>query len=694
MGSLQRLTEVVLAEMPTRMEDCLELLDPWLNSEKDSERERAMQCAAHVLGFAATTDNFKMQMEITQLGHWVKLLAICCQDPVDTICSLSSRAAYNLNCILLRKKQMKKQNLAFRQEEDKHKWNLSPRNASDVGKAFAQFFTQPQLTNLVLTAVKELSSSRTQSSLASAQLMSAVIQEQGKDLGKVEELVEGILEQLRSQLEPSTKEEALRAMCLLAENRTHTVVPLLLNKPLPWDRTVLALWKVFGTQRETTFNVLQLLTGILEQRRTGEMKEVVPQSVLVTCALYEMLSGSPCQDSIRELFPRLLLAMLCHLHWVIDRYPSLEVVYTENQSPGKESKVFNPAGCALELVKLLLTAASGGVMTHTEEQKCWELLCNPELYYLGVIELTSGIVENCEPAILQQVLNHVKNLLCSLDIHQKILARSIYAELLSHESVAATLGQDFVGNLSSWIMEPGHIIKEIGLRGISNLALHPEKSETWNSLVPFLEKLLKNDEWRVRVQAVKALQNITHHGKRKDIKLVLGSITKQLPALVSDEKDEVRISATSALGHMLCRVRKLKPGPSLRKQIKSFLVPLLLSLQDHTTDVVKACGRALTEWTKVMGWRRLIRMFQDINFSDHFHVLEETCKYLVSTRRTVFLGDLLLQSFEFLKSPQSFLRAAAVTFLGKEVPPVSSSLLCSRKALLDFLLKGEARTVV
>ena len=48
--------------------------------------------------------------------------------------------------------------------------------------------------------------------------------------------MEGILERLNSQLEPNTKEETVRAMCLLAGNNTHTVVPMLLNKTLPWDR--------------------------------------------------------------------------------------------------------------------------------------------------------------------------------------------------------------------------------------------------------------------------------------------------------------------------------------------------------------------------------------------------------------------------------------------------------------------------
>ncbi|XP_035874544.1 uncharacterized protein LOC118499009 [Phyllostomus discolor] len=232
--------------------------------------------------------------------------------------------------------------------------------------------------------------------------------------------------------------------------------------------------------------------------------------------------------------------------------------------------------------------------------------------------------------MLQRVLTYVKNFFCSLDNSQKILSRSIYTELLCHESVAETVRQNFVGSLSSWIREPNIVIKEIGLRGIRNLALHPGKSDTLKTLVPSLEELLKDDEWRVRAEAVKALQNITHHGNREDIKLVIGSITEQLLSLLNDEKDEVRISATSALGHILWRVTNCKPGSALRKQINSLLVPLLLSLQDNNTDVVKACGRALTEWTKVMGWLPLTHLFQDTNLHDHIHVLEETCKYLVS----------------------------------------------------------------
>lgn len=55
-------------------------------------------------------------------------------------------------------------------------------------------------------------------------------------------------------------------------------------------------------------------------------------------------------------------------------------------------------------------------------------------------------------------------------IHSRV---SSYPQLLWHRSVAQTVGQDFLDNLIKWAKEPSLIMKEIGLRGISNLALHP-----------------------------------------------------------------------------------------------------------------------------------------------------------------------------------------------------------------------------
>ncbi|XP_044917182.1 maestro heat-like repeat-containing protein family member 1 isoform X9 [Felis catus] len=562
--SLLRLMETLIVEMPSQIQYCLEHLNIWLNSQNDNERERAMWCAARILGFTAKWNNFGVEIKFSRLGCLVRLLAMRCQDPVDNICFLSSQAVYNLYRILLLQKQMQRKKQGLWEEEGKsevYSANVFYNNTFEIAKAFAEYFTEMQLTHLVLTAMEGLTDSKATVSLAAAQLMSAVMKERGRDMIKIEEIVEGIVGRLNLQLEPNTQEETMRAMCLLAGNNTHRVVPMLLNKTLPWDRTNLALWKAFGTRRETTISVLQLLIGILEKLHSREeSREMAFQPVAVTCALCEMLSGSLCQEAVQELYPRLLLAILHHLYWVIEQnVPQKMVVYNREEGPGHKSKPFDPTSCALEVVKLVFMAAAyEGVVVYANQHHCWDLLSSPKFYYIGIMDLTSGIVKNCEPAILHRILNLIRNILYSSNYHRRILARTFYAQ----------------------------------------------------------------------------------------------------------ERDLVKISATSALGHMLHRVHKFKPGAITRREIYSFLVPLLLSIQDNNTEVVKACGGALTEWTKVIGWSSLTQTFQHTTLSDHIQVLEETCKYLVGTKKIQLVGEFLSQSFDFLTSPQSFLREAAINFIG------------------------------
>ncbi|KAG6934107.1 maestro heat-like repeat-containing protein family member 7, partial [Chelydra serpentina] len=51
------------------------------------------------------------------------------------------------------------------------------------------------------------------------------------------------------------------------------------------------------------------------------------------------------------------------------------------------------------------------------------------------------------------------------------MARAFYAQLLWHRSVAQSLELDVLAPLKKWIQEPNPIMRLLGLRGISNLAL-------------------------------------------------------------------------------------------------------------------------------------------------------------------------------------------------------------------------------
>ncbi|XP_074125398.1 maestro heat-like repeat-containing protein family member 1 isoform X2 [Sminthopsis crassicaudata] len=668
--ALRKMLEGLVMEMPNWVQNYLEFLDTWLNSHKDHERERALWCGVRILSFTAKKHNFYVDIEFPRLGQLVKLLAILCQDHVDNISFLASQAVYSLYCIMLHKKKLDQEKKGIWEElpnkEGVYSACVFHNDTSEIAKAFAEYFTPKQVTNLVMTAMEGLIDSRAKISLASGQLMNSTMEERGKDVLKVDQIVDGIYDRLRSELEPATRRETLQAMCSLAGNNAQNVMTLLLKRPLPWERINMELWRVFGTRRKTTINVLQLLISILEERHPKQEMSFRP--VAVTCALCEMLSGTTCKLALLELYPRLLLAVLNHVYWVIEQnVPQNMVVYRREDMSGTKSKAFDPVSCALEAVKIMLIAAEYyEVVSHTDQYRGWDLLSSPKYYYMGVIELTSGLVRNCDPSILHRVMREVKPLLYSVEDRQKIMARACFVQLLWHQSVAQTLGENFLSHLSKWIREPNLIMKEIGLRGISNLALHPGQVGTLASLLPIIRSFLKEEEL-VAVQAVKGLRNIICYAEGIVTKRAFCSIANQLRPLINDERDQVRISATSALSHMLHQVYKFRPGPKTRNALYSFLVPLLISIQDNNTEVAKVCGKALTEWAVGIGWTSLTQTFQNTVITDHVKILEETCKCLVSTNQSQLVGKLLFQSFEFLKSPRPFIRAAAITFIGQTV---------------------------
>ncbi|KYO23887.1 maestro heat-like repeat-containing protein family member 1 isoform D [Alligator mississippiensis] len=677
-SALRGMLEGLVLEYPGDVQKILEYIEPWLSSRKDHERERAMWCSARLLRCVAKLPNFDVSIEFSRLGRLVRLLALRCHDPVDNICFLAARAVYNLYCILLVKKQLDKGHTAEKLYAYKNLGTYSPsvfyNNTSQIAKAFAEYFTPRQLTNLVLTALDGLTDPREKISRAAGELLSAILDERGADLEKVDDTLTGIYKRLCLIQEPNTRQEMLRAVCFLAGNNTKKVVPILLAHSLPWDSNTTALWRVLGTRRETTLCVLQLLIQILEEKPVQKDNSSISddetslQAVAVTCALCEMLSVPGCRDAVQELYPRLLLAMLGHVQKVIEQNP-LEnmVVYRKECGQENRPKAFDPTSCALEAMKTLLSGAGYfEVLVYMEEHRGWDLLSSPCDYYCGIIEITSAMVKHFRPLQLHRIFKKLIPLLNSENEHDKVMSRAFYAQLLWHRSVAQSQELDILAPLKKWTQETNPIIKLLGLRGISNLALHPGKATHLRSHLPALQEFLKEKDERIAEQALKALRNIIYYMEGEEAKAAFCQIGKSLWQPITDESEKVRITVIIALGKMLKQVNKFKPGPAVHYEIYCALVPLMLVMQENKPEVLKACGDTLAECALAMGWTQLRNLFRHLTLSDHLQVLQEMCKYLVKKCRKM-VGDILLKSLAYLKSPQHLLREAAVRFIAYTV---------------------------
>ncbi|XP_054988108.1 maestro heat-like repeat family member 5 [Sorex araneus] len=670
--SLLRLTQALIEERPSGTEDLLECFDRWINSEKNYERERAMWITSQLLSYVAEKQSLNTKINFAKLESLVKLLALRCHDEVDTVCVLSSKAAYHLYRILLHQKQMR-MNIGLGQKKTSGEIysaysfykdsssNIGRNSTYNIAKAFAEFFTQIQLTNLVLEALKSVTDSMATVSLPAAQLMSAIMKERGGDVLQTEEVVRRILSHLDSTLEPRIREELLQAMCWLAGHSTSTVVALLLSQPLPWDRTQLDIWEAFGTDRETAVRILQLLASILaEKDPKKDSREMDLQPVAVSCALLAILAGSVCQEAIQELYPRLLLGLLCDIYWTGEKNSPQQGVVCSNMEDGKS---FDPLSCALQALRALTVAVDyTTVVTYADEEHCWEILSSPESFHLGVMTLSRAIVSNCPQQVINEILDLVMNMLESQDPGQKLLAQSVYAELLWHRSVAETLGQESLNTVMKYIHDPDTTLKEIGIIGMSNLALHPKTAETLSTMICVCKELLRTTP-RLKIHSMKTYRNIVITTKRES-KDVFHTISKDLRLLLNDETKEVRLSATSILGDILQKINQYKPGSSLKKVIHTFLAPLLLNLQEDDIDTVKVCTETLEKWSKIIKWKSLTSKFKHANLSNHILVIEDTIKHLVRKRKIDMLGMLFLETFEILKSPEPFLRISALQLIG------------------------------
>ncbi|XP_054999562.1 maestro heat-like repeat-containing protein family member 1 [Sorex araneus] len=671
--SLLRLMKVLVEQRPSGTEEFLEGFGRWINSSKHYEREWALWIMSQLLSYVAEKQSFKKEIKFTKLELLVKLLALRCYDEMDKVCILCSQAVYHLYHILQQQEEMKRKKMGLEREEKRSVsynaysfyknsvYNIGRNSAANIAKAFAEFFTKTQLTNLVLDALKSVTDSMATVSLPAAQLMSAIMKERGGDVLQAEEVARGILSRLDSTLEPRIREELLQAMCWLAGHSTSTVVALLLSQPLPWDRTQLVTWKAFGADRETTVRVLQLLASILAERDPyNDSREMDIQPVAVSCALLAILAGSVCQEAVQKLYPRLLLGLLCGIYWTAEKNSPEQGVLCSKM---EDSKSFDPLSCTLQALRALIVAVDyTTVVTYADEEHCWEILSSPESFHLGVMTLSRAIVKNCPQQVISEILDLVMNMLESQDPGQKLLARSVYAELLCHRAVAEALGQESLNTFMKYIIEPNVILKEIGVIGLRNLALHPKTAETLSTMTHVLKELPRSTP-RLKIHSMKTYRNIviTTKGVSKD---VFRTTSKELRLLLNDEKREVRLSATSSLGDMMKTINQYKQGSSFKKEIRTFLVPLLLNLQEDDIDMVKVCAETLEKWCKIIKWKSLTSKFKHANLSNHIQVIEDTIKRLVRKRKMDMLGMLFLETFEMLKSPQPFQSISALRLIG------------------------------
>ncbi|KAM9590171.1 protein MROH8-like [Trichechus inunguis] len=88
------------------LDTIFELMDPWLQSVKDHERERATASMAQVLKCLSSHLSLKLPLRFQRLGHLVALMALLCGDPLKEVAEEAAEGTHHLLHITMRLKYL------------------------------------------------------------------------------------------------------------------------------------------------------------------------------------------------------------------------------------------------------------------------------------------------------------------------------------------------------------------------------------------------------------------------------------------------------------------------------------------------------------------------------------------------------------------------------------------------------------
>nr|XP_016847438.1 PREDICTED: uncharacterized protein LOC107982582 [Anolis carolinensis] len=138
------------------------------------------------------------------------------------------------------------------------------------------------VTGQILFAVASLRDADKSSIQAAAAMLNSILKkEKNKLRGKVPEIIDIIYFHMRAIQEPSAREAAIGAVCLLTEKHTEEAITSLLRLSLLCDRHITQIWEGLGQAKQPVrLQVLAKLLEVLKRRPflSNELPEPDPSS--------------------------------------------------------------------------------------------------------------------------------------------------------------------------------------------------------------------------------------------------------------------------------------------------------------------------------------------------------------------------------------------------------------------------------
>ncbi|XP_032081503.1 maestro heat-like repeat-containing protein family member 7 [Thamnophis elegans] len=627
----------LLSEAPNldALQDILMDINPWIDSPKSHERERALKTIKHLLKFVSDNVNFDTTADFSLLGQLVALLALHIGDTSPEVGQTSAEAAYYLHHLLMSKM---------------------------VAKAFGEHLSPLQLTQLILETLEALTHVDKNISQSAGLLLNAILVECGMDMEELPMILKEIYHRLPNITHPATKYLTLKGVCHLASKRVNRVVDILLESSIGCDGNAREIWGALAADPYANFKIMKpLLKRLQDQDPSTEAlarrnsKSLMP--IAATNALCFLLSLPNAAELLDNKFSNLLLALVTQLYFLLGASKSR----SRSSRVMDLSEQINLLSMAVQAIKNLILSAG-----YEEEYKdlgtlgCWEMLSSPDGLFEGIFHLVRKLFTYSKVE-LKMMFRHANTYLHRPNLREKTIGMVFFSELLYHPELGHFfIMQDILNILQEWMAQPYPLIQIYAIRGLRYLLQHPfENTMLELVLVPVVNCACHPDKF-VAKESLWTLQFLFRHLNAQTYGWKAVNLIPVLGKYFADEDTELRNTSITVFGLVLKGVKEAEGN--LTESILRNLIPLIIQLANSWTQEISR--NTLNSCVSFMKWEEVPETLFDYKIYTSLQSMYSSICSEVINRCKENLPEMLAQMLEFLKSRNSSSREAAALLIG------------------------------
>uniref|UniRef100_A0A8C0ZNJ2 Maestro heat-like repeat-containing protein family member 2A n=1 Tax=Castor canadensis TaxID=51338 RepID=A0A8C0ZNJ2_CASCN len=694
LNSLEQLMESLLQRQldPKSLQEVVHLLEKWILSEKEWEREKAMNIYLHLMQNYVQSIGVCIPLQLGQFGTLVGLIApLTCDAHKRTRIASSNVLSILLDLHVSQTCSLwgaSKDRELERCKEDL--WGTDMEKifcaSSRIAKVLCMEFNCDEVVSLIQKLCENIGATDLQHDKAAVTWMSIFLQMRVKELeDKVAEILGAILVHLPVVDHLEVRHLLIEGILLLAHYHQETVLTSLLRQPLPMESHLREVWLAMAENAPFARTMLCDLLGRLQSRFTSRISATSKADIWRLAAVDPLMVIPPTSSKMDkdskfpDLFPDLIYTFLLQLscsHRPETVSPVLKtwrLVHT-----GTLPEEMNLPGVTVKSMQLLFKRInSKNLVQALEEQSVWALLENGETFLEGV-SLLARWVQNMK-GYMQRLSELVLRGMGLEVLSCRISSTAICVEFMS----SPVLHQEKLLKSAVLMLEKGaeqeeeEMLRVLSLRALGNMALGaPKKVKQYRKLL--LEKCLgsmkRSTSISVTAEGMDALTKILAELREGDVGSSLEAISEQCRVCFDNESELLRLKAFILFGK-LAKMVGISKRHLFKGEVKKAWIPLLLHCQDPCSSTAQACVATMFQCVHFWGWKSLENLSGQNNTStsDEMTTFQTTmCSILV---RKPMGSHFLLETMTYVKNNLSRIRIAACNLAGIIMQQMSAHYL-------------------